>query len=179
MFKTRKSFETQRNLIATVSNLWNATAVSAFDYLNDTIGRRTNRIDNGSVSATNAFGYNSRSELIDADMGTNVFDYVFDPIGNRTSYTNNGEAWTYLSNDLNQYTNIADGVTNAPSYDDDGNLLTYAGWTFGWNGENRMISASNDSTVVSFAYDYMGRRFLKINEHHHQPLPVRRLGDDS
>ncbi len=30
------------------------------------------------------------------------------------------------------------------------------------NAENRLIMASNNSTVVTFAYDYMGRRFRKI-----------------
>ena len=160
-FKTRKAYEPDRNLISSISNLWNSTAISTYSYGNDAIGRRTNRIDSGASVATNAFGYNTRSELIDADMGTNDYDYVYDPIGNRQSYTNNGEAWSYLANELNQYTNVADGVTNAPTYDDDGNMLTYGGWTYTWNGENRLVNASNASTVVTFGYDYMGRRFKK------------------
>ena len=35
------SFEPNRNLITTVSNTWNSTAISAFTYSNDAIGRRT------------------------------------------------------------------------------------------------------------------------------------------
>jgi RHS repeat-associated protein len=46
-------------------------------------------------------------------------------------------------------------------YDADGNMLTYGGWTLGWNGENRLVLASNGATRVTFAYDSMGRRFLK------------------
>lgn len=42
-------------------------------------------------------------------------------------------------------------------------LTTYDGWTYTWNGENRMIMASNTTagTVVECKYDYMGRRFSK------------------
>ena len=33
--------------------------------------------------------------------------------------------------------------------------------TYGWNGENRLISAENGDTRLEFSYDYMGRRFEK------------------
>ena len=35
------------------------------------------------------------------------------------------------------------------------------GWSYGWNGENRLISAENGDTRLEFSYDYMGRRFEK------------------
>jgi hypothetical protein len=104
----RKTFESHRNLITTVSNLWNAVNVSGYDYGNDSLARRVRRVDNGAV--TNDFGYNGRSELTAADMGTNRYGYVYDPIGNRLVATNNAEVLTYMANALNQYTNIADGV---------------------------------------------------------------------
>ena len=40
-------------------------------------------------------------------------------------------------------------------------MLTYNNWTFTWNAENRLIVASNSTTVVTYAYDYQGRRFMK------------------
>ena len=43
----------------------------------------------------------------------------------------------------------------------DGNLLTYNGWTFTWNGENRLATATNGTVTLSFSYDYMGRRIAK------------------
>jgi RHS repeat-associated protein len=43
-------------------------------------------------------------------------------------------------------------------YGHDGNMLTYGGWTLSWNGENRLVNASNTTTTISNAYDYMGRR---------------------
>jgi RHS repeat-associated protein len=168
MFSTRKTYDPTRNLITMVSNAWNGVAISTFGYGNDAIGRRTSRIDDNSV--TNAFGYNERSELTVADMGTNAFDYAYDAIGNRTSSEMSNLVSQiikdYQSNPLNQYTNIANGVTNTPTYDADGNMLTHDGWTFTWNGENRLIAASNSTYQLTFAYDYLGRRFFKTSVSH-------------
>jgi hypothetical protein len=93
------------------------------------------------------------------------FGFDFDNIGNRELYTTtNGTEYTYLVNALNQYTNIHNGVTNTPTYDADGNMLTYGDWTFDWTGENRLQTASNSTSgvVIENAYDYQGRRFRKI-----------------
>jgi len=157
-----RSYEAHRNLVTAWENIVDGVQVSKYEYSNDVIGRKTERVDTvNSVVTTNEFSYNDRSELTGAVMDTNSYDYVFDNIGNRQSYTNNGEAWTYLANELNQYTNVADGVTNSPAYDADGNMLAYGDWTFTWNGENRLATADNGSTTLTFDYDYMGRRFKK------------------
>jgi RHS repeat-associated protein len=160
-FAVTRTFEAHRDLLIAVSNRYNGGTVSAFDYINDAIGRRTQRIDSGSATATNAFGYNPRSELTSAAMGTNAYGYAYDPIGNRTAATNNAEALTYSANALNQYTNITAGTVQVPQYDLDGNLTNYNGWSFAWDGENRMVWAANGSTVVSNQYDYMSRRVAK------------------
>ncbi len=49
------------------------------------------------------------------------------------------------------------------TYDDDGNMLTNGDWTYAWNGENRLIQATNltNNTNLEFAYDYKGRRIYK------------------
>jgi RHS repeat-associated protein len=95
-------------------------------------------------------------------MGTNAYGYAYDPIGNRLAVTNNAAALTYTANALNQYTNIADGLTLTPVYDLDGNMTNYNGWTFVWDGENRLVLASNAATVESNYYDYMSRRVQMI-----------------
>jgi len=162
VLQMRRSFDSNRDLIAAVSNRWNGGLVSAYDYQNDAVGRRTQRLDTLPAGpSTNAFGYNARSELTAALMGTNNYGYCYDPIGNREWATNNQELTTYLANSLNQYTNIVDGVTNNPTYDSDGNLLTCGGWTYAWDAENRLASASNGAAMVTFAYDYQGRRVEK------------------
>jgi len=100
-------------------------------------------------------------------MDANTYAYAYDPIGNRSrSEISNqtSEITAYLANELNQYTNISNGTVEEPTYDLDGNMLTYGAWTFTWNGENRLIGATNSSsgTVIANSYDYMGRRFEKL-----------------
>ena len=163
-FVFARTYEANRDLIAQVENTHNGTLIHRFEYENDPLGRRTLRKDTDlSDVITNLFGYNTGSELIEAAMGTNDYRYQYDAIGNRTVVTNNQGALTYLSNELNQYTNIASSVTNAPSYDADGNMTSHAGWTFAWDAENRLLAASNGTTVVHNAYDYMSRRVVKAS----------------
>ena len=63
-----------------------------------------------------------------------------------------GAHWAYT------YTQIASQV---PTYDADGNMTSYNGWTYTWNGENRLVAAENSDTRLEFSYDYMGRRLEK------------------
>jgi len=163
-------YEDDRNLIAAVSNAADSTMISLYQYTNDDLGRRTDRIDSGtafSPAVTNDFGYNDRSELTGADMGTDDYGYAYDPIGNRISCTNNSEVWSYLANGLNQYTNVADGTTNGLLHDLDGNLTNDGVRAYSWNGENRLIQVepanpSSGDKKVKLTYDYMGRRVEKV-----------------
>jgi RHS repeat-associated protein len=159
VLKTVRSYETNRDLIVSVSNLWNSTPISAFAYGNDAVGRRTSRVDAGTT--TNLFAYNARSELTNALMGASSFSWMFDNIGNRQTAVKNSTAYGYAANQLNQYAQITNGGPGTPSYDLDGNLLEDAGWSFAWDGENRLISATNGTTLVTFAYDHMSRRISK------------------
>jgi len=146
-----------------------SSTISQFNYTNDELGRRIKRVDTTSgVSSTNLFDYNQRSEVTSALMSTNTYAYNYDDIGNRvdltTNLSNQTNTCAYVVNELNQYTNINCSVgstTQSPVYDNDGNMLTYNNWTFTWNAENRLIVASNSTTVVTYAYDYQGRRFMK------------------
>ncbi|MBR4519409.1 MAG: RHS repeat-associated core domain-containing protein, partial [Victivallales bacterium] len=58
------------------------------------------------------------------------------------------------------YTVLA-ATPEAPTYDLDGNLLTCDGWTYSWNAEDRLVSASKGDVRLEFNYDYLGRRFEK------------------
>ena len=159
-----RTFEPNRNLITGIQNLHGTNLISSFDYTNDEIGRRTARIDTQPGStATNDFGYNVRSELINAGMNTNLYSYLYDPIGNRQEAVVNSVTNTYLANELNQYTSVSNGIPVAPTYDDDGNMLSYGDWTYTWNGENRLILASNAQHVVEYAYDHIGRMVEKTS----------------
>jgi RHS repeat-associated protein len=170
-FQVSRSYEPHRDLIAAVSNTFGGTLVSAFDYANDALGRRTERADSGTAFAStqaNAFGYNARSEVASADMRNGTSTYEHDPIGNRTTVSLPDEPApiAYASNPLNQYTNIVlEGeAPSEPRHDADGNMLQgpagpdRATLAMVWDGENRLIAVTNGNTVVSYTYDYRSRR---------------------
>ena len=139
-------------------------SVSDFGYTNNAIGNRTAMSRAGSAFSTPdtiSYSYNSRSEVIGAVSNQNSaynYAYNFDPIGNRLTANLAGTSYNYTTNMLNQYTVVN---SNQPTYDDDGNMLTNGGWTYTWNGENRMVQAVNGNTKLQFVYDYMGRRVEK------------------
>jgi RHS repeat-associated protein len=140
-----------------------------FDGFGRLIDRTLARASGSSSSAPDAFGYNLRSELTNAVIGANTFAYNFDPIGNRNSATEFGTNTSYIASALNQYTSISSSVKSVPlrefnpEFDLDGNqtlLRTTTGiWHVTYNGENRPVLFSNETTKVEMAYDYMGRRF--------------------
>jgi RHS repeat-associated protein len=60
----------------------------------------------------------------------------------------------YTPNNLNQYTQI----DNQPlSYDNNGNLTQYDGWTYTFNGHNRLTSSLKTGQNLQLGYDPTGR----------------------
>jgi RHS repeat-associated protein len=62
---------------------------------------------------------------------------------------------SYASNALNQYTAVG-AVT--PTYDGNGNLTSDGTFSFGYDAENRLTSASGAGNTASYAFDAQGRR---------------------
>jgi hypothetical protein len=114
------------------------------------------------------------------------YDYTYNTLGLREHSDTGGQAFTgtpieptpetstYMTNSLNQYTQITknDGqqTTDTLTYDDDGNLssIISSGATkvYKYNAENRLIAVEpstpiNGDKKVEFVYDYMGRRVQK------------------
>ena len=162
-------------------------------YSHDALGRVSARTQTrGSAAArSDSFGYNARSELASATLGSDAYAYAFDYIGNRSTATEAETQFAYTTNELNQYTsrgeaaflplpenpsesdseqsdrNVASPLTFSPTYDADGNatlVRTSTGtWSISYNGENRPIRFENAATqtVLECAYDSQGRRFEK------------------
>jgi RHS repeat-associated protein len=65
---------------------------------------------------------------------------------------------SYTANNLDQYTAI--GAVN-PTYDGNGNLTFDGTFTYGYDAESRLISASGAGNTASYAYDAQGRRKSK------------------
>ncbi|MCC5846437.1 MAG: hypothetical protein JJU05_19475, partial [Verrucomicrobia bacterium] len=51
--------------------------------------------------------------------------------------------------------------TDTPEYDEDGNLTSQGNWTYTWNGENRLIEATDGVNTLTFEYDFQGRLIKK------------------
>jgi RHS repeat-associated protein len=71
---------------------------------------------------------------------------------------------TYTTNDLNQYTNVAGGGGGA-TYDANGNLASYDGWSYNYDAMNRLTSMLGPGAVTAnFYYDGLGRQVArKVN----------------
>jgi RHS repeat-associated protein len=143
----------RRQLVTTITNWVNGTPVTPLSYTFDEINRVASRNND-------SFVYNSRSEVISADVQSTASRYAYDGIGNNLWTSVNFTTNTYTANALNQYETI-----NATplAYDSDGNLLTNGVWSYTWDGENRLKAVySNSVFVVSNAYDHAHRRVLKV-----------------
>jgi len=102
---------------------------------------------NGS-SLTLGYSYNKDGQR----KGLSVSDADFLPSGQLSQTT------SYTTNALNQYSAV--NSTNF-TYDARGNLTSDGVWTFGYNSENQLVSASVSGTSVTYGYDAIGRRLYK------------------
>lgn len=167
------TYETSRDHKTVVNNKANNALVSNYLYTYDESGLRTSRTDTLGTNpdVANAFKYNERGEVTDADMdGASGYEYgyAYDDIGNRLSTTQPGtpSSTTYVPDLLNRYDTV--GGTDY-QYDLDGNLTSDGKWSYEWNGENRLVKMETlrgsgfqaGDLRLKFAYDYMGRRFKK------------------
>ncbi|MFE0754621.1 RHS repeat-associated core domain-containing protein [Inquilinus sp. NPDC058860] len=111
------------------------------------------------------------SQIAHAWSGGGVtIDYGYNQDHQRTSATYSDDTFlpsglaaaspAYAPNALNQYATVA-GVTYA--YDANGNLTSDGVWTYGYDSENRLVSAKRTapSVTATYTYDPQGRRRSK------------------
>src|SRR3984957_15381897 len=100
------------------------------------------------TSASFAFGYDATNRRINQTATDNSW----------WSYPAPATSISYTANNLNQYTTVG---AVSPSYDGNGNLTYDGTFTYGYDAENRLISASGAGNTASYAYDAQGRRKSK------------------
>jgi RHS repeat-associated protein len=144
------------NRVTSIVHAFDGVEVSRYAHTFDALDRLAAR-------NADAFGYNARSEVVSATVASNEYAYAYDHIGNHTTSSVNSATTAYTANALNQYTSLSNLVQSCnPVHDLDGNLLANGVWSYTWDCENRLVTASsNNVCVVSNAYDYLSRRVLK------------------
>jgi RHS repeat-associated protein len=138
-------------------------------YAYDDLSRRST-VTLGNASTTTSYGYTTQSAL--ASLGHNLTGTAQDTTWTYTrnqaqeiathSWNNDLYQWTgytngvrsYTPNGLNQYTAAAGA---ALGYDSNGNLAGDGVWTYAYDTDNRLKSASKTGLAAALAYDAEGR----------------------
>ncbi|WP_395714457.1 RHS repeat-associated core domain-containing protein, partial [Reyranella sp.] len=95
-----------------------------------------------------------------------TFGHSYDRTNRRIGQTVTDNTWlayptgapsttSYTANELNQYSAVT-GLT--PSYSANGNLTGDGTYTYGYDAENRLVSATGAGNIASYAYDGRGWR---------------------
>jgi len=108
----------------------------------DTLGRVT-QFNHLSINDA-SFGYNPASQIISREVSSPSFEIDIPTLG----------AQSYAVNNLNQYTSVE---SSPLSYDNNGNLTTFNGWTYDFNAHNRLTSAKKPGTSLALTYDPTGK----------------------
>ena len=166
----RYSYEPRRNLLTGITHrTTSGTELVSRTQSYDAVGRPVERTQwrAGEETRCDSFGYNARSELTQTSLGSlGSYGYDYDNNGNRCTSTDVSGTTNYQPNRLDQYTSIErpDKSMVTPEYDNVGNQLkvvTETGeWSLVWNAERRPVTwtSADGKTVVTSAYDSMGRR---------------------
>ena len=148
-----------------------STVLQSFQYGYDKVGNRTwvkYADDSGDVYQYDPtyqltgvkYGVSNPEDGYDLAIGEDrAVSYSYDALGNRITVLDNLTMTNYTVNDLNQYTQI--DLNNSYTYDTNGNLTGDGTWTFGYDREGHLITASKSETSVTYKYDALGRRIEK------------------
>ncbi|WFB37176.1 RHS repeat-associated core domain-containing protein [Kiritimatiellota bacterium B12222] len=162
-------YEPGRNAMTSVENLETVgteSLVSQYEYSYNEVGQRKGRTQTGTalIDSSDDFNYDGLGQVTNVVNSVNTTLawnplYAYDDIGNRDgTITDLNGAVDYTADLLNQYDAIG---TDTPTYDVDGNLSSRGDWTFTWNGENRLIEATDGVNTLRFEYDTQGRLVKK------------------
>ncbi len=181
--QTESHFYRRRDLICVVSKACDTSFFEggmrksikmSYPCSHDALGRVSARTQTrGSAAArSDSFGYNARSELNSATLGSDEYAYAFDYVGNRSTATETGTQFAYVTNSLNQYSeilssgeatfqslpenpsesdseqsdrNVASPLTFSPTYDADGNATLVQTSTGTWS-----ISYNGENRPIRF-----------------------------
>jgi YD repeat-containing protein len=161
------SYDALNRLTAVLEN----GANSLVQYGYDAASRRTSTSHGNGTSAVYSYAPNSDlTELTHNFTGSSVsFNYGYNTVHGRTSVGVSDEAFlyrptatsntSYAPNSMNQYSAVGEVTL---SYDGNGNLIGDGTFAYGYDPENRLLTATGPTHSSSYAYDPLGRRSQKI-----------------
>jgi YD repeat-containing protein len=135
--------------------------LASFAYAYNAVSDRTSRTETSGTSApvSDTYSYDAVDQVTGVTYGASgrTVAYNYDSTGNRTSVVDNGATTSYSANNLNQYTAV--GSLPPLTYDPNGNLTSYTGWTYTYDARNRLTSVNGGPSAVTatFAYDARNR----------------------
>ena len=124
---------------ASISNWYHYTQYN-YDGISR-VGGYTFAFANGASNLTTGFGYNPASQIVSRSRDNDAYAF--------TGYVNVNRS--YAKNGLNQYTSAGPASF---TYDANGNLTSDGTTSYGYDIENRLVSASNGAVLM---YDPTGR----------------------
>lgn len=159
----------QLNRLSTIKLNGAATAAATFGY--DALSRRSSlTFNNGTsqsytyqlnddlttlassfvgASVTHTYGFNNAHEITSQQMSDSAYMWHPSPAGTVTYQA---------TNNLNQYPKVG---TPVYSYNTNGCLTGNGTWTYGYDTENHLTSASKSGTSVAYLYDPFHRQTQK------------------
>ena len=157
-----------------VSDIWEQGTTNLVSYTYDALSRRDFATLAANPSMTVDYAYEADSALDHmintlAGAGQSVrydFDYNLANQVTQRSLSNTLYRWSghYNRDTQGQYDglNQATRVGARPiSHDANGNLTSDLAWRYGYDAENRLVSAVGQGVAASYAYDGLGRRRAK------------------
>ena len=158
---TTYEYDLQDQLTKLVNYKANNTVNSKYEYTYDNLGRRTTMT---TLEGVFKYGYDAIGQLTSVITPTNrTITYTYDAAGNRIGVTDSGVTTNYTTNNLNQYSNVGNGVY---TYDTDGNLIskTQGGQTsnYTYDAESRLVKVVTPSGTWDYEYDGLGNRTATI-----------------
>lgn len=149
----------------------NGNTLSSVGFTYDTLSRRLSKnFDNG---VGTGYGYDNGSNRISMTLAFNgstaSWNNAFNLVHQMTRQASSDGAFIWRPsaagsiaygavNNLNQYPTVG---AQSLTYDTTGRLATYNGWTYGYNTESMLTSATNGVTNASFVYDPYQRQTQK------------------
>jgi RHS repeat-associated protein len=143
--------------------------ISFFAYTYDTLGRR---IGMQTIDGQWIYGYDVTGQLISAvftsgnsKIPSRNIAYTYDAAGNRLTEIVDGVTTEYVTNEMNQYTQVGDAIY---TYDADGNLASKTEgelvWNYEFDSDNQLIRVSGAEGTSEFEYDGLGNLVAVVKD---------------